>query len=74
LLLVLSKDDCKIWVSFEQIQNYKVSNLTMAKVKKVNITVAWTKPGKAKNMYQLTLDDRLKNIFWTFAATTDCSH
>ncbi len=39
LLLVLSKDDCKILVLFEHIQNFEVSNLTMAKVKKVNIAV-----------------------------------
>ncbi len=39
LLLVLSKDDCKILVLFEHIQNFEVSNLTMAKVKKVSITV-----------------------------------
>ncbi len=35
LLLVLSKVDCKILVSFKQIQNFEVSNLAMAKVKKV---------------------------------------
>jgi hypothetical protein len=29
----------KISVSFEQIQNFKVSNLAMAKVKKINIAV-----------------------------------
>jgi hypothetical protein len=39
LLLVLSKDDCKISVSFELIQNLKVSHFSIAKVKKVNITV-----------------------------------
>jgi len=37
---VLSKVDCKILVSFGQIQNFEVSNLAMAKVKKVNIAVA----------------------------------
>jgi hypothetical protein len=35
-LLVLSKDDCKILVLFDQIRNFKVSNLAMAEVKKVN--------------------------------------
>jgi hypothetical protein len=34
LLLVLSKDDCKISVSFELIQNLKVSHFSIAKVKK----------------------------------------
>ena len=38
-LLVLLKDDCKILVLFEQIQNFEVLNLAMAKVKKVNIAV-----------------------------------
>jgi hypothetical protein len=38
LLLVLSKDACKISVSFKQIQNFEVSNLAIAKIKKVNIT------------------------------------
>jgi hypothetical protein len=37
--LVLSKDDCKISVSLEQIQDFEVSNLAMAKVKEVNIAV-----------------------------------
>jgi hypothetical protein len=41
LLSVLSKDGCKILVSFEQIRNFEVSNLTTAKVKKVNIAVAY---------------------------------
>jgi hypothetical protein len=39
VLSILSKDDYKISVSIEQIQNFKVSNFGMAKVKKVNITV-----------------------------------
>ncbi len=34
LALVLSKDDCKISVSFEQVQNFEVSNLAIVKVKK----------------------------------------
>jgi hypothetical protein len=34
-LSVLSKVDCKISVSFEQIRNFKVLNLAMVKVKKV---------------------------------------
>ncbi len=38
-LLLLSKDDCKIWVLFKQIQNFEVSNL--AKVITVNITFSW---------------------------------
>jgi hypothetical protein len=41
LLSVLSKDDCKILASFEQIQNFKVSHFSMAKVKKVNIAVTY---------------------------------
>jgi hypothetical protein len=40
---VLSKVDCKILVSFEQIQNFEVSNLAMAKVKKVNIAVTYAR-------------------------------
>ncbi len=32
--MVLAKDDCKITISFEQIQNFKVSHFSMAKVKK----------------------------------------
>jgi len=51
LLLVLSKDDCKISVLFEQIQNFEVSNLGMAKVKKVNITVTY----QASHEHQQTL-------------------
>jgi hypothetical protein len=39
LLSVLSKDDSKILVSFEQIKNFEVLNLAMAIVKKVNIAV-----------------------------------
>jgi hypothetical protein len=42
LPLVLSKDDCKISVSFEQVQNFEVSNLAMVKVKKVNIAVTYS--------------------------------
>jgi hypothetical protein len=42
LLSVLSKDDCNIVVLFKKIQNFKVSNLVMAKVKNLNIAV--TKP------------------------------
>jgi len=38
-VLVLLEDDCKILVSFGQIQNLEVSNLLMAKLKKVNIAV-----------------------------------
>ncbi len=41
LLSVLLKDDCKISVLFEQIQNFKILNLAMAKVKKVNIAVTY---------------------------------
>jgi hypothetical protein len=37
--MLLLKDDCKISVLFDQIQNFEVSNLAMAKVKKVNIAV-----------------------------------
>jgi hypothetical protein len=43
LLLVLSKDDCKISVSFDHIQNFQVSNLVMAKVEKFNIAVTYLK-------------------------------
>ncbi len=43
LLLVLSKDDSKILVSFIQIQNFEVSNLAMAKVQKVNMAVTYRK-------------------------------
>ncbi len=42
VLLLLSKYDCKISVSFKQIQNFKVSHLAMAKVKKVNIEVTYS--------------------------------
>ncbi len=41
-LSVLSKVDCKFLVSFEQIQNFKVSSLAMAKVKKVNMAVTYS--------------------------------
>jgi hypothetical protein len=41
-LLVLSKVECKISVSFEQIKNFKVLNLGMAKVKKLNIAVTYS--------------------------------
>jgi hypothetical protein len=41
LLLVLSKDDSKISVSFIQTQNFEVSNLAMAKVQKVNIAFTY---------------------------------
>jgi hypothetical protein len=34
IIVIVWKDDCKISVSFEQIQNFEVSNLAMAKVKK----------------------------------------
>jgi hypothetical protein len=34
IIVIIGKDDCKISVSFEQIQNFEVSNLAMAKVKK----------------------------------------
>ncbi len=40
-LSVLSKDGCKISVSFKQIQNFKVSHFSMAKVKKVNNAVTY---------------------------------
>jgi hypothetical protein len=40
---VLLKVDCKISVSFGRIQNFKVSNLAMAKVKKANIAVTYLK-------------------------------
>jgi hypothetical protein len=35
------KDDCKISVSFKQIQNFKVLHFSMAKVIKVNIAVTY---------------------------------
>jgi hypothetical protein len=38
------KDDCKISVSFEQIQNFKVSHFLMAKVQKVTIAVTYALP------------------------------
>jgi hypothetical protein len=41
LLSVLLKVDFKTSVSFQQIQNFEVSSLAMAKVKKVNITVTY---------------------------------
>jgi hypothetical protein len=41
LLSVLLKVDFKTSVSFQQIQIFEVSNLAMAKVKKVNITVTY---------------------------------
>jgi hypothetical protein len=44
LLSVLPKVGCKISVSFEQIQNFKVLNLGMAKVKKLNIAVTLILP------------------------------
>jgi hypothetical protein len=40
-LLVLSKVDHKISASFGLIQNFEISDLTMAKVKKVNIAVTY---------------------------------
>ncbi len=46
-LSVLSKDDCKISVSFEHIQNFKVLDFLMAKVKKVNIAVTYYWYGKS---------------------------
>jgi hypothetical protein len=39
--VVLLKDDCKILVLFKQIQNFKVSNLAMAKAQKVTIAVTY---------------------------------
>jgi hypothetical protein len=41
-LSVFLKDDCKISVSFEHIQNFEVSKLAMAKVKKVNMAATYT--------------------------------
>jgi hypothetical protein len=41
---VLSKVDGKILSSFGQIRNFEVSNLAIAKVKKVNIAIACLKP------------------------------
>jgi len=41
LLLVLSKVHCKILIWFKQIRNFRVSNLAMVKVKKVNIAVTY---------------------------------
>jgi hypothetical protein len=38
---MISKDDCKIWVLFRLIQNFEISDLAMAKVKKVNIAFAY---------------------------------
>jgi hypothetical protein len=38
---VFSKLDCKILVSFGQIQSFEISDLVMAKVEKVNITVTY---------------------------------
>jgi hypothetical protein len=40
-LLVLFKVDRKMLVLFRLIQNFEISDLVMAKVKKVNITVTW---------------------------------
>jgi hypothetical protein len=40
-LLVLSKVDLKISASFRLIQNFEISDLAMAKVKKVNIAVTY---------------------------------
>jgi hypothetical protein len=39
MLSVLSKVDCRILFSLEFIRNFKISDLTMVKVKKVNIAV-----------------------------------
>ncbi len=50
-LSVLSKDDCKFSVLFEQIRNFKILNLAMAKVKKVNIAVTYN--GSLKIVQQL---------------------
>jgi hypothetical protein len=41
LLLVLSKVDRKISVSFGLIQNFEILDLAMAKFKKVNIAVTY---------------------------------
>jgi hypothetical protein len=40
-LLVLSKVDHKISASFRLIRNFEISDLAMAKVKKVNIAVTY---------------------------------
>jgi uncharacterized membrane protein len=40
-LSVLSKVYHKIWVSFEMVQNFQISDLAMAKVEKVNITYTY---------------------------------
>jgi len=44
LLLVLSKEDFKISVSSVQIQNFKDSNLALARVQKVNIAITYLQP------------------------------
>jgi hypothetical protein len=57
LLSVLSKEDYKILVFFELIQNFKVLHFSMAKVKKVNIAVTWylkTQGKSEKNTLSLT--------------------
>jgi len=57
LLSVLSKDDCKISVSFKQIWNFKVSHFLMAKVEKVN-----TAQDKKATMY--VLGKPFKAVLW----------
>jgi hypothetical protein len=44
LLSVLSKVERKISVSFKPIQNFKILDLAMVKVKKINITVTYILP------------------------------
>jgi hypothetical protein len=49
-ILSLSKVDCKISASFGLIQNFKVSNLAMAKLKKVKISYT-----QGQSSFQMTL-------------------
>jgi hypothetical protein len=60
LLLVLLKDDCKILVSFEQIQNFEVSNLAMAKVQKFNIAVTLFVTYTSSHIFDKWIFHRLK--------------
>ncbi len=55
-LSVISKVDHKILVSFRLIQNFEVSNLAMAKVKKVNIP----------DTYLHVISSNCKLLNWTF--------
>jgi hypothetical protein len=62
---VLSKDDCKISASFKQIQNFDVSNLAMAKVKKVNIAVTYLLVAAAKTFIDSDLVGAVKMLNFT---------